>query len=93
MSAVIPDEDIFYTTSFLHTSGIDNWQVYEDQNQAVIKFCEGAGIKIVKYLADYTTIEEWIKHFGSKWTTFRERKVQYDPKNILSPGQKIFTSV
>jgi cytokinin dehydrogenase len=93
LSAVIPDEDIFYTTSFLHTSGIDNWQVYEDQNQAVIKFCEEAGIKMVKYLADYTTIEEWIKHFGSKWTTFRERKAQYDPKNILSPGQKIFNAV
>lgn len=93
LSAVIPDEDIFYTASFLHTSGIDNWQVYDDQNKAVIKFCEEAGIKIVKYLADYTTIEEWIKHFGSKWTTFRERKAQYDPKNILSPGQKIFNGV
>ncbi|KAG6767133.1 hypothetical protein POTOM_028312 [Populus tomentosa] len=93
LSAVIPDEDIFYTASFLHTSGIDNWQVYEDQNKAVIKFCEEAGIKIVKYIADYTTTEEWIKHFGSKWTTFRERKAQYDPKNILSPGQKIFNGV
>ncbi|KAJ6740545.1 OXIDASE putative-RELATED [Salix purpurea] len=92
-SAVIPDEEIFYTTSFLHTGGIDNWQVYDDQNKAVVRFCEEAGIKIVKYLADYTTIEEWIKHFGSKWTTFRERKAQYDPKNILSPGQKIFNGI
>lgn len=92
MSAAIPDEDIFYTVGLLYTSGINGWQVYEDQNKAILGFCEKAGIVVKQYLPNHATKEEWTKHFGSKWTNFMEKKARFDPKNILSPGQRIFNN-
>ncbi|XP_050220050.1 cytokinin dehydrogenase 3 [Mercurialis annua] len=89
-SAVIPDEDVFYTVGFLHSSGFDDWQTFDDQNKDLLKYCDKAGIKIKQYFPHYSTKEEWMKHFGPKWTTFQDRKIKYDPKMMLSPGQKIF---
>lgn len=91
MSAVVPDEDIFYTVGLLHSNGADNWGPLEDQNVEILKFCETAGIKAKLYLSRYTTKAQWMDHFGPKWTTFAQRKAQFDPKMILSPGQLIFT--
>ncbi|KAJ9164440.1 hypothetical protein P3X46_024016 [Hevea brasiliensis] len=91
-SAAIPDEDIFYTAGLLYTSGINDWQVYEDQNKAILEFCDKAGINVKQYLANHTTKEEWIQHFGSKWAEFEQRKALFDPKMILSPGQRIFNN-
>ncbi|XP_012087466.2 cytokinin dehydrogenase 3-like [Jatropha curcas] len=93
MSAAIPDEDIFYTVAILYTSGVNDWQVYENQNKAILDFCDKAGIKIKQYLPNYDTKEEWITHFGSKWATFEQRKALFDPKMILSPGQRIFNNI
>ncbi|XP_030487220.2 cytokinin dehydrogenase 3 [Cannabis sativa] len=93
MSAVIPeDEDVFYTVGFLHSSGFDDWDSFDEQNKEILKFCEDAGIEVKQYLAYHETQEDWIKHFGSKWTTFNQRKLMFDPNKILSPGQKIFTT-
>ncbi|KDP33841.1 hypothetical protein JCGZ_07412 [Jatropha curcas] len=89
-SAVIPDEEVFYTVGFLHSSGFDDWQRYDDQNKEILSFCDKAGIKVKQYFPYYKTKEEWIKHFGSKWRSFRERKALFDPKMMLSPGQRIF---
>ncbi|KAI9123228.1 hypothetical protein K1719_006117 [Acacia pycnantha] len=91
MSAMIPDEDIFYVVSFLHTSTYDQMEAYTEQNQMVLQFCEEAGIQIKKYLPQNLTRKQWMDHFGDKWKLFQQRKVQYDPKHILSPGQAIFT--
>ncbi|RVW64307.1 Cytokinin dehydrogenase 3 [Vitis vinifera] len=92
-SAVIPDEDIFYTVGLLHSSGADNWEPLENQNKEILKFCDKAGIKIKRYLSRYTTKKDWMNHFGPKWRTFEDRKAQFDPKMILSPGQQIFISI
>ncbi|KAJ4708657.1 Cytokinin dehydrogenase [Melia azedarach] len=93
MSAVIPDEDVFYTVGFLHSSGFDNWEAFDDQNKEILKFCENAGINVKQYLPHHKTKEDWMKHFGSTWKTFAERKALFDPKMILSPGQRIFNSI
>lgn len=93
MSAVIPDEDVFYTVGFLHSSGFDEWEAFDDQNKEILKFCETTGIKVKQYLPYHRNKEEWIKHFGSKWNTFAQRKAQFDPKMILSPGQRIFNNI
>ncbi|KAH7519215.1 hypothetical protein FEM48_Zijuj08G0012000 [Ziziphus jujuba var. spinosa] len=90
MSAVIPDEDVFYTVGFLHASGFDDWELFDKQNKEILEFCDNAGIKVKQYLPHHKTQEGWINHFGSKWKTFRERKALFDPKKILSPGQRIF---
>ncbi|KAJ9697172.1 hypothetical protein PVL29_009097 [Vitis rotundifolia] len=93
MSAVTPDEDIFYTLGLLHSSGADDWKPLENQNKEILQFCDKAGIKIKLYLSRYTTKEDWIKHFGPQWKTFEDTKGQFDPKMILSPGQRIFNSI
>ncbi|XP_039160565.1 cytokinin dehydrogenase 3 [Eucalyptus grandis] len=90
MSAVIPDEDVFYTVGFLHSSGFEDWQEFDLQNKEVLLFCENNGIKVKQYLPNYNTEREWMEHFGSKWRTFQESKAQFDPKMLLSPGQRIF---
>ncbi|KAL6338343.1 hypothetical protein AAG906_018713 [Vitis piasezkii] len=43
-SAVIPDEDIFYTVGLLHSSGADDWEPLENQNKEILKFCDKAGL-------------------------------------------------
>ncbi|RDX95513.1 Cytokinin dehydrogenase 3, partial [Mucuna pruriens] len=53
-------------------------------------FCKDAGIKITEYLTGNKTHQEWVEHFGSKWKLFEDRKAEFDPKRILSPGQGIF---
>ena len=92
MSAVIPDEEIFYTVGFLHSSGFDDWEAFDDQNKEIMQFCDKAGIVVKQYLPHYTTKEQWIHHFGSKWKIFQQRKDQFDPKMLLSPGQRIFNN-
>lgn len=92
MSAVIPDEDVFYAIGFLHSSGFDEWEALDVQNKDILLFCHNAGIEVKQYLANYKNSEEWKNHFGMKWRTFQERKSQFDPKRILSPGQRIFTN-
>jgi cytokinin dehydrogenase len=93
MSAVIPDEDVFYTIGFLHSSGFDDWEALDVQNKEILLFCNNAGIEVKQYLPKYyKTKEEWKNHFGKKWRAFQERKSQFDPKMILSPGQGIFNN-
>nr|KYP46149.1 Cytokinin dehydrogenase 3 [Cajanus cajan] len=91
MSAVIPDEDVFYSVNLFHyVSASYNVKDYEAQNQKILEFCKDAGIKIKEYLAGNKTHQQWVEHFGSKWKLFEERKLEFDPKRILSPGQGIF---
>lgn len=33
---------------------------------------------------------DWVQHFGSRWSKLVSMKRQYDPNNILTPGQGIF---
>ncbi|PIN10048.1 Proteins containing the FAD binding domain [Handroanthus impetiginosus] len=95
MSAVIPDEDIFYTLGLLHSSRNTPTEsdVLDKLNAEIIEFCEKSGIKIKQYLPHYDSKEDWMKHYGPKWDTFQERKTKFDPRMILSPGHGICTSV
>ncbi|KAI4344522.1 hypothetical protein L6164_011739 [Bauhinia variegata] len=90
MSASIPDEEVFYTVGFLHSSGFDNWEAFVAQNKKILQFCDNTGIKVKQYLPHYRTQEDWKNHFGSKWRSFQESKQKFDPRMILSPGQRIF---
>lgn len=91
MSAVLPEEDVFYVVSMLRSSGFNNWEAFDTQNKSILDLCVRIGIKFKLYLAQYQTQEEWRNHFGSKWASFQKRKAQFDPKYILAPGQRIFT--
>ena len=90
MSAVIPNEDVFYTIGLLHSSMFNEWEAFDDVNKQILEFCRGAGILFKQYLPHYETEQDWIDHFGSKWDNFKLKKLQFDPNKILAPGQKIF---
>ncbi|KAG6588042.1 Cytokinin dehydrogenase 3, partial [Cucurbita argyrosperma subsp. sororia] len=90
MSAVIPDEDVFYVVSFLYSSGFDDWESMDEQNKETLRFCNSVDMKIKQYLPHYKTQEDWANHYGSKWKRIQEKKNEFDPKMILSPGQNIF---
>lgn len=92
MSAVIPDEDVFYVVGLLHSSGFNEWQAFDEVNKKLLQFCHVAGIMVKQYLPHYETPEDWKIHFGSNWQSFQEMKTKSDPNKILSPGQRIFNS-
>ncbi|KAF7028661.1 hypothetical protein CFC21_040543 [Triticum aestivum] len=95
-SAVFPEEEeVFYTVGILRSAVSDgDLGRLEEQNDEILRFCEEAGIRCVQYLSYYADQAGWEKkHFGpAKWTRFVDRKRKYDPKAILSRGQRIFTS-
>lgn len=90
MSAAIPDEDVFYSVGILLSSA-DDWESLEEQNTEILQLCDRLGMKVKQYLPHYRSREDWMKHFGEKWERFVAMKRRYDPKAILSPGQRIFT--
>lgn len=90
-SAVVPDEEVFYTIGLLRSAVNDDLEFLEAENAEILRFCNEAGIELKKYLPHYTTQSDWMKHFGPKWGKFVEMKMKYDPKALLSPGQRIFT--
>lgn len=93
MSAVIPDEDVFYAVGLLHSSGFNEWQAFDEVNKQLLQFCQDAGIMVKQYLPHYETQEDWKNHFGSNWQSFQEMKTKSDPNTILAPGQRIFNSL
>ncbi|CAA7020033.1 unnamed protein product [Microthlaspi erraticum] len=90
MSAMVPNEDVIYVFGLLPTANQHNLPEVERVNEKIVRFCKKSGIKIKQYLMHYTRKEDWIEHFGSKWSDFSKRKDLFDPKKLLSPGQDIF---
>ncbi|CAL4970570.1 unnamed protein product [Urochloa decumbens] len=93
MTTATPNDDVFYNVALLWSalSANDVEQLHRD-NKAVIAFCEKAGIGYKQYLPHHTSQDGWLQHFGVKWSKIIELKAKYDPKAILSPGQRMFLS-
>lgn len=97
MSVVIPDEDIFYLVGLLRSPSMTpddpTTEQLIEQNEAILRFCKSARIGEKQYLPSFSMTIDWQQHFGAdRWVKFVERKARYDPRAVLSPGQKIFTS-
>ncbi|CAL0327013.1 unnamed protein product [Lupinus luteus] len=90
-SVVTPEEEVFYLVSFLR-SALDGetLEYLNNQNHQILRFCNDAKINVKQYLPHYTTQQQWMDHFGDKWTQFFHRKMQFDPHCILATGQQIF---
>lgn len=93
-----PEEEVFYLVALLRSAvenGNESQTTLENlgnQNRDILKFCKDSGIGIKEYLPHYSTQQEWKEHFGEKkWEKFKEMKLQFDPKHILSTGQLIFS--
>jgi len=90
-SVVTPEEDVFYLVAFLRSAlDTETLEYLTNQNRQILKFCHDIEIKVKQYLPHYTTQQEWMDHFGDKWTQFNARKMQFDPRRILATGQQIF---
>ena len=89
---VTPEEEVFYLVAFLR-SALDpqTLDYLNHQNRHILRFCHDAKINVKQYLPHYTTLNEWMDHFGDKWAEFHQRKLQFDPRRILATGQRIFT--
>lgn len=93
MSAVVPDDDeVFYILALLHASPSDSYEAIDEFNNGILDFCKRKGMKVKQYIPEIESKQGWEEHFGSKWRSFNRKKSMFDPNNILSPGQKIFTS-
>ena len=89
-SVVTPEEDVFYLVAFLRSAlDTEALECLTNQNRKILRFCHDAEIKVKQYLPHYTTQQEWMDHFGDKWTQFYSRKMQFDPRHILATGQRI----
>lgn len=90
-SVVTPEEDVFYLVAFLRSAlDTETLEYLTNQNRQILRFCHDSEIKVKQYLPHYTTQQEWMDHFGDKWTQFNARKMQFDPRRILATGQQIF---
>ncbi|KAJ1442850.1 FAD-linked oxidase-like, C-terminal [Sesbania bispinosa] len=94
-SVVVPDSNIFYIIALLRfipppPKGPPTDRLVA-QNHAIIQLCYNRGFDFKLYLPHYQSQENWMRHFGDKWTTFLHRKANFDPLAILAPGQKIFS--
>lgn len=92
---VLPEGEIFYLVALLRfTPSYPKGPPVDElvsQNREIIQSCINNGIDFKLYLANHKSQEEWKQHFGDKWTRFVDMKNRFDPKAILSPGQRIFT--
>ncbi|KAJ7567676.1 hypothetical protein O6H91_01G001900 [Diphasiastrum complanatum] len=94
MSVATPQEDIFYLVGLLrYASPLVHISIetLQHENNVTLKYCDSNRITYKQYLPNYSTHGEWIQHFGEFWPRFVDRKLKYDPKAILSPGQRIFS--
>ncbi|KAL2346294.1 hypothetical protein Fmac_000294 [Flemingia macrophylla] len=90
-SVVTPEEDVFYLVAFLRSAlDTETLEYLSNENRQILRFCHDSEIKVKQYLPHYTTHQEWMDHFGDKWTQFIARKMQFDPRQILATGQQIF---
>ncbi|CAH8362448.1 unnamed protein product [Eruca vesicaria subsp. sativa] len=93
-SVVLPEGEIFYIVALLRfvptCAKASSVEKMVAQNQEIVQWCVRKGIDFKLYLPHYKSQEEWIRHFGNRWSRFVDRKTMYDPMAILSPGQKIF---
>ncbi|KAK3152516.1 hypothetical protein QOZ80_2BG0160030 [Eleusine coracana subsp. coracana] len=87
------DDDVFYAVGLLWSAlSAGEVERLERQNEAVMAFCEEAGMGCKQYLPHFASQDGWRGHFGAKWERLVELKAKYDPHAILSPGQRIFAS-
>jgi cytokinin dehydrogenase len=90
-TATPDDEDVFYAVGLLQSAVAAG--DLERENEAVLEFCDRAGITCRQYLPHHASQDGWRRHFGEKWGRLAALKRKYDPRAILSPnspGQGIF---
>ncbi|EXB74888.1 Cytokinin dehydrogenase 7 [Morus notabilis] len=96
-SVVLPEGEVFYLVGLLRfTPPQTKAPLVEKivlENREIVQYCSSNGIDFKLYMPHYRSEEEWKRHFGNQWTRFVQRKANFDPMAILSPGQRIFSRI
>ncbi|MCB5178553.1 FAD-binding protein [Streptomyces antimicrobicus] len=92
--AVQPAESVGYLFDLLRfpNPGDTGVQAMLDQNRRLYDIAVSMGAK--RYLVGSIpnmTQADWKAHYGNRWAAFAYAKKKYDPTNIFTPGQGIFT--
>jgi FAD/FMN-containing dehydrogenase len=61
-----------------------------ENNRSWFERVSDAGGKLYPICAVPLSPPDWQAHFGASWQTLAEAKRQYDPRNLLTPGQRMF---
>ena len=89
----LPESEHFFLLSLLRTAFPPTPANIADlvaQNRAIYDALVDIGGKRYPIDAVEVTQADWQEHFGDAWDDFVAAKDEFDPDNVLSPGQKIF---
>lgn len=88
-----PDEEICYLVGILWTAPPDDRSAIEAQvaaNRALFEQARELGGVHYPIGSIPFSPADWRQHFGADWQRFRGQKARYDPRQVLTPGQRIF---
>jgi FAD/FMN-containing dehydrogenase len=89
---MVPDEPVIFLFDILRTAppipGVPEALV--DLNRSIYDAAAAVGSK--KYPISSIPFDpaDWEDHYGEKWEDVLDLKAEYDPNNVLTPGQGIF---
>jgi FAD/FMN-containing dehydrogenase len=63
-----------------------------DNNRSWFERVRDVGGKLYPIGAVPVAPVDWPAHFGGSWRTLADAKRRYDPQNVLTPGQRMFTA-
>ncbi len=88
----LPDSEIIYLFSLLRTAAppTDPLDMVQ-RNREIYDALQPLGGKRYAISSVPFSQQDWRDNFGTKWLPFVLAKVVYDPHNVLTPGQEIFS--
>ncbi len=89
----LPDDEHFFLFSLLRTAfppTPENIADLLEQNRAIYDSVVDIGGKRYPIGSVELTQADWQDHFGDEWSDFVAAKNQFDPDNVMTPGQRIF---
>lgn len=88
-----PNEEVLFIFSILRTSPPDAAiaNALVSANRVLFDQARNLGGKSYRIDSLPFSFQDWRQHFGNDWGAFRSLKAQLDPRNVLTPGQGIFS--
>jgi hypothetical protein len=88
----LPDSELTYLFSLLRTTPpLANPHDQVQRNRAIYDDLRLIGGKRYAISSVPFRHDDWQDHFGAQWRLFALAKVFYDPHNVRTPGQEIFS--
>ena len=88
----LPDEENVFLFSILRTAvPPEAAPLLVDANREIYEGVRDLGGKRYPISAIPFDLQDWKDHFGNTWKKFVKAKLKYDPCNVLTPGQGIFS--